>query len=217
MHTGSNLSAPVWLHYPYRRGTDKKNGAVWLRSISLPCEPTDRIQKKLQIGNEANFVYKRGQSTFLYISSWLRGMSTSNMYLSLIGSTWIRSRVHANYFGSDPLCTPEKFWIRSKRERSPTTSFNILKCGVYQVSLSDHYLVYCVRKFNGAVAKGHKVIKTRKMKTCNEEAFRADVASIWWEQLLGETDNTDALVQHWSNLFSLIINKHVHFLKCAFL
>ena len=47
-------------------------------------------------------------------------MSTSNMYLSLIGSTWIRSRVHVNYFGSDPVCTPEKFWIRSKKERSRT-------------------------------------------------------------------------------------------------
>ena len=23
--------------------------------------------------------------------------------------------MHANYFGSDPLCTPEKFWIRSKK------------------------------------------------------------------------------------------------------
>ena len=47
-------------------------------------------------------------------------MSTSNMYLSLIGSTWIRSRVHANYFGSDPVCTLEKFWIRSKKEWTRT-------------------------------------------------------------------------------------------------
>ena len=109
VHTGSNLSAPVWLRYPYQRGTNKKNGAVWLRSIWPPCEPTDRIQKKVKIGNEANFVYKRCLSTFLYFSSWLRGMSTSNMYLSVIGSTWILSRVHAG-----------KFWIRSKKERSRT-------------------------------------------------------------------------------------------------
>ena len=96
MHTGSHLSAPVWFRFPYQRGTDKKNGAVWLRSIWLPCEPTDRIQEKVQIGNEANFVSKRRLSTFLYSSSWLRGMSTSNMYLSLIGSTWICSCVHVN-------------------------------------------------------------------------------------------------------------------------
>ena len=120
MHTGFNLSAPIWLRYPYQRGTDKKNRAVWFRSIWLPCEPTDRIQKMMQIGNEVRFVYKRGLSTFLHFSSWLRGMSMSNIYLSLIGSTWIHSRVHTNYFGSDPVCTPEKFWIRSKKERSRT-------------------------------------------------------------------------------------------------
>ena len=106
MHTGSNFSAPVWLRYLYQRGTDKKNGAVWLRSIWLPCEPTDWIQKMVQIGNEADFVYKRGLSTILHFSSWSRGMSTSNMYLSLILSA--------------PVCTPEKFWIRSKKERSRT-------------------------------------------------------------------------------------------------
>ena len=55
------------LRYSYQRGTDKKNGAVWLRFIWLPCEPTDRIQKKVQIGNEANFVYKRGPKHFFCI------------------------------------------------------------------------------------------------------------------------------------------------------
>ena len=37
---------------------------------------------------------------------------------------------------------------------------NIIKSGVLEVSLSDHYMVYCIRKFNGAVEKGHKKIKT---------------------------------------------------------
>ena len=39
---------------------------------------------------------------------------------------------------------------------------NIVNSGVYQMALSDHYLVYCIRKFNGEVTKDHKVIKTRK-------------------------------------------------------
>ena len=64
VHTGSNLSEPVWLRYPRQRDKDKKNGVVWLRSIWLPCEPTDRIQKKVQIGNEADFVCKRGPKHF---------------------------------------------------------------------------------------------------------------------------------------------------------
>ena len=91
-----------------------------LRYFCLPCEPTNRIQKRCRWGMRLTSYRNKAYALFLYFSSWLRGMSTSNMYLSLIGSTWIRTRVHANYVGSDSVCTPEKFWIRSKKERSCT-------------------------------------------------------------------------------------------------
>ena len=29
---------------------------------------------------------------------------------------------------------------------------NIIESGVYEVSMSDHYMVYCIRNFNGAIA-----------------------------------------------------------------
>jgi len=89
-----------------------------------------------------------------------------------------------------------------------TCARNIAISGVYEVSLSDHYMVYCIRKFNGAVEKGHKMIKTRKMKHFNEEAFLTDVAGICWEQMLLETDDINVLVNDWSNLFSIIIDRH---------
>ena len=60
-------------------------------------------------------------------------------------------------------------------------------------------MVYCVRKFNGAVEKGHKVIKIRKMKKFNEEAFLADVSGMCWERMLTGTDDIDVLVSNWSN------------------
>ena len=44
---------------------------------------------------------------------------------------------------------------------------NIIESGVYEVGMSDHYMVYCIRKFNGAVERDHKIIKTRKMKNFN--------------------------------------------------
>ena len=89
-----------------------------------------------------------------------------------------------------------------------THAGNIVKSGVFEVSLSDHYIVYCIRKFNGAVEKGHQMIKTRKMKNFSEEAFAADVSSMCWEQMLSRTDDLDVLVSNWSNLLSLIIEKH---------
>ena len=36
-----------------------------------------------------------------------------------------------------------------------TCARNIIKSGVHEVSMSDHYMVYCIRKHNGAVEKGH--------------------------------------------------------------
>ncbi len=40
-----------------------------------------------------------------------------------------------------------------------TQARNIVKSGLYEVSKSDHYMVYCIRKFNGVVEKGDKMIK----------------------------------------------------------
>ena len=72
---------------------DRKNGALLLRYTWLPYEPTDRMHKKVQIGTEANFVYKRGLSTFFVFSSWLRDLSTSNTYSSLIGSSPVCTQI----------------------------------------------------------------------------------------------------------------------------
>ncbi len=46
------------------------------------------------------------------------------------------------------------------------------------------------------------------MKNFNKEGFLQNIFSIFWEQMLTETDDIDILVSNWSNLFSLIIEKH---------
>ena len=89
-----------------------------------------------------------------------------------------------------------------------TCAKNILKSGVHEISLSDNYMVYYIRKFNGAAEKDHKMIKTRKMKIFNEEAFLAEVSGMSWEQMLIGTDDIDVHESNWSNLFSLVIKKH---------
>ena len=66
----------------------------------------------------------------------------------------------------------------------------------------------CIRKLNGSISKDHKSIKTRNMKKLYEEAFYRDVASIDWEQALGFSGDANLLVQHLSNVFSKVIEKH---------
>eukprot|EP00112_Aurelia_sp_Birch-Aquarium-sp1_P026252 Seg92.2 transcript_id=Seg92.2/GoldUCD/mRNA.D3Y31 product="hypothetical protein" protein_id=Seg92.2/GoldUCD/D3Y31 len=105
-------------------------------------------------------------------------------------------------------CSALRSLLRNRPGSLTTCARNIVKSGVHEVFLSDHYMVYCIRKLNGAAEKGHRRIKTRKMKNFNEEAFLADVSGICREQMLTETDDVDVLGNNWSNLFSLIIEKH---------
>ena len=45
-----------------------------------------------------------------------------------------------------------------------TSPKNIVKAGVLPISVNDHSMGFCVRKFDGGVLKDHKTIKTRRMK-----------------------------------------------------
>ena len=52
-----------------------------------------------------------------------------------------------------------------------TCPINISKSGNLRLALSDHFMVYCIRKLNGSISKNHKSIKIRNMKKLSEEAF----------------------------------------------
>ena len=89
-----------------------------------------------------------------------------------------------------------------------TCPINIFKSGILKHALSDHYMVYCIRKLNGSISKNYKSIKTRNMKKFSEEAFLRDVASIDWEQALEFSGDANLLVQQFSSEFSQVIEKH---------
>ena len=52
--------------------------------------------------------------------------------------------------------------------------------------MSDHYLVYCLRKLNGAPGENHKIIETRSMKNFDETAFLTDVSQINWDRTVAD-------------------------------
>ena len=85
---------------------------------------------------------------------------------------------------------------------------NIIKSGVYEVAMSDHYMVYCIRKVNDAVQRDHKIIKSRKMKNFNPDVFQFNASSICWEHIVSITGDVNYSVCEWTNLFSLSIEKH---------
>ena len=53
----------------------------------------------------------------------------------------------------------------------------ILKSGVVHMGLSDHSMVYAIRKFAMLSKNTHKHLTTRSFKSCTANAFREDLKS----------------------------------------
>ena len=85
---------------------------------------------------------------------------------------------------------------------------NVLESGVLKILMSDRYMVYCIRKLDSSFKKDLRAIKTRNIKNFSEEAFLQDVATINWQDVLGTSDDVNKLVERFSTLFSLMIEKH---------
>ena len=85
---------------------------------------------------------------------------------------------------------------------------SIIEAGVHKITLSHHYLIFCMRRLNAFNSGGQKTIRTRNMKKFNEEALLADVVKVPWDRVVSVTDDVDSMVEAWSYLFSFIREKH---------
>ena len=54
----------------------------------------------------------------------------------------------------------------------------IVDSGVLKISLSDHYLVFCIRKFRGSLQRQPKLIRSRRMKNFDHVSFLFDLSQI---------------------------------------
>ena len=83
-----------------------------------------------------------------------------------------------------------------------TNQTNIATC------LSDHYLVYCVRKLHGGTKREHKYITSRQLKTFDKAAFLSNLSEVDWEGLVSQSQDIDEAVNSWTKMFSLILEEH---------
>ena len=86
---------------------------------------------------------------------------------------------------------------------------NIVESGVLKITLiSDHYLVYAVRKFQGGIKCQHKFIRTRQMKNFSEEAFLSELRSIGGQFLLRSSSDVREIVHNFISVLLAIIEKY---------
>ena len=82
---------------------------------------------------------------------------------------------------------------------------NISCAGVLHLSISDHSLVYAVRKFE--LPKSRPSIKeVRDFKYFSDSEFRADLLQVPWDTICYDDPNTCWIV--WKSFFNEILNKH---------
>ena len=89
-----------------------------------------------------------------------------------------------------------------------TKKSNIVTSGVHETSISDHYMVYCVRKFRWASKRQHKNITTRQLKHFDQTEFINDLLLVDWKGIVSNGDDINLIVEQWTKMFSLILDKH---------
>ena len=87
---------------------------------------------------------------------------------------------------------------------------NIVTSGVIKCGISDHYVVYCVRKLMGNLSKSPKIFVSRQLKNFNKAKFLEDLERIYWDDLVDHDDPTIA-AKFWTRVFVGLLDKHAPF------
>ncbi len=85
----------------------------------------------------------------------------------------------------------------------------IVQSGVIPTGISDHSLIFGIRKINPVLStrKRAKKVEVRNMKRLNEERFNEDLLTQPWEQIVLKSD-TDSMWACWKELFLDVLDKH---------
>ena len=83
-----------------------------------------------------------------------------------------------------------------------------MESGVVKAAISDHYVVYVVRKYQGGIKYNHKHIHTRQLENFNKEAFSADFDAVNWSAILVCSDDINVILDKVMRTLSLVIEKH---------
>lgn len=83
---------------------------------------------------------------------------------------------------------------------------SIVHSGIYQLTVSDHYLVFAVRKI-GIPNSRPRFIETRNYKHFNANSFLHDLKEIKWPNA-STYSNVDTVWNNWRDLYLSVLQKH---------
>lgn len=78
---------------------------------------------------------------------------------------------------------------------------SVVCSGVSHISISDHFLVYALRKLSiNQPSMGHTTVTYRKFKNCNSVSFRDDISQQNWDDIYNY-DDPNGMWDAWKRLF----------------
>ena len=84
----------------------------------------------------------------------------------------------------------------------------IVTSGVIHIGISNHSLVYTVRKFSIAKKYKPKYITTRQFKNFRADEFREELKNVPWNVILTNKHNSNVMWNKWKETFLTIANNH---------
>ncbi len=79
--------------------------------------------------------------------------------------------------------------------------------GVIQTSLSDHYMIYAIRRAKPMKGQ-HKTINYRSFKDFDEDNFISDLSDLPWDDI-ERIDNVDEALNVWYSMLFDVVDKHL--------
>ena len=90
-------------------------------------------------------------------------------------------------------------------------SNNIVTSSVIKCGISDHYVVYCVRKFMENLSRSPKIFVSRQLfKNFKKAKFLENLERVYWDDLVDHDDPTIA-AKFWIRVFVGLLDKHAPF------
>ena len=87
------------------------------------------------------------------------------------------------------------------------TPEKISDSGVIHTGISDHSLVFAIRKIS-VIDKQENILEIRNMKNFNEEKFIEDLLKQPWEYIYFSAENPNAMWEIWKKIFLDVLDKH---------
>ena len=87
------------------------------------------------------------------------------------------------------------------------TPEKISDSGVIHTGISDHSLVFAIRKIS-VIKKQEHTVEIRNMKNFNEEKFIAELSKQEWEYVYFFADDPNAMWEIWKRIFLEVLDKH---------